>query len=158
MHGGFGQDPILTLFQLVVLAFKGGGGGGCIGPGQCKYADRGIREGVSDGLDDGADGCSGGEEVVNDEPMAGWVLRQGGGVGQVDGVDPLQFFDPLRFGEGLDGLGGPCFLEKLGMIMVLKAGSEPLTQDVESGGGDRDDCFVVMQGANQGSAGRDGHI
>jgi len=147
------------LFQLVVLAFKGGGGGSCVGSRQGKDADGGIRVGEADGPDDGAGCRAGGEEVVDNEPMAaGWVLGQSSCVGKVDGVDALQFFFSLWFGEGLDGEGGPCFLKEAGMIVVLKAGGQPLTQEVERGGGVRDGCFVMMQGADQGGAGWDGQV
>lgn len=144
------------MFQLVVLALKEGGRGGCVGTRQGKDADGGIRVGVSDGLDDGADCRAGGEEVVDDQPVAGRGLGQGSCVGEVDRVDALQFFFSLWFGEGLDGEGGPGLLEEAGMIVVLEAGGQLLSQEVECGGGVRDGCFIMMQGADQGGAGWNG--
>jgi len=81
-------------------AMEWGGMGGRGGGGSChgKDIDGGgwRRVGLVDSLEDGADGGSGGENVVDDEPVAGRVGKGGGVVG-VDTIQSLELFFPPGF-------------------------------------------------------------
>jgi hypothetical protein len=109
------------------------------------------------GLYNGMDGSAGSEDVVDDQPVFWGAFGQGGYAGRVDGIETLQLFFSPGFAKGFDGPGRMGFPEEMGMVVMMEPGCQLSAQDVEGGGGVGDGGFVMMQGPDEGSAGRDRH-
>lgn len=131
---------------------------GCyFGPGKGEDGKGCAGEGLMYGLYNGMDGGAGSEDVVDDQPVFWGAIGQGGQAGRVDGIQSLQLFFSPGFVKGFYRPGGMAFSEKMGMVVMMEPGCKPFAQDVERNGSIGDGGFVMVQGPDEGSAGRDRH-